>query len=234
MIIDKRKFDLLIRLGCPDEIIFEKIKTGKCKKTGDKFIDETIECLIDLRSFKNWGGSRKNAGRKGNQLENQDEIQVENQDAFQVVDKDIDIDKDINNRVIKERGLRGKQSKGEEEFEEFWKHYTPVKGKDGHFVAKGNKAACMKKYINLLNEGVKSETIIGNLEQYLKYCQANGYSSCGAEVYLNQRRFENDYSGIGCVDSKAGSVQRRPVSIVEIANELARESPYDDTDCVQF
>ena len=122
----------------------------------------------------------------------------------------------------------------EENFEEFWKYYTPVKGKDGHFVAKGSKKDCRKKYINLLKEGVKHETIITNLEKYLRYCQNNGYSSCGAEVYLNQRRFENDYSGIGCVDSKARDIQRGSVNYAKIAAELARESPYDDKDCVPF
>lgn len=123
-------------------------------------------------------------------------------------------------------------NENEEKFEEFWKYYTPVKGKDGHFVAKGSKQACLRKYINLLKEGVKHETIITNLERYLRYCQENGYSSCGAEVYLNQRRFENDYSGIGCVDSKARDFQRRPVSIVEIATDLTRQSRDDDKDCI--
>lgn len=125
-----------------------------------------------------------------------------------------------------------KENTFENQFEEFWKYYTPVKDKEGHFVSKGNRTECLKKYVKLLKEGVKHETIITNLERYLRYCQENGFSSCGAEVYLNQRRFENDYSGIGCVDSKARDIQRRPCSIVEIAAELTRESKYDDTDSI--
>lgn len=107
IIIDKRKLDVLIRLGCPDKQILELIKTGKFTKTGDSLIDETLECLIDLREFQNWGGKRKGSGRRKNHLENQVEnqvenhleIQVANQDIFQVVD--IDKDKDnIKNKLI--------------------------------------------------------------------------------------------------------------------------------------
>lgn len=240
MIIDKRKLEILLRLGCPDEQLLQLIKTGTFTKTGDKLIDDTLECLIDVRDFENWGGAREGAGRKKknqdeNQLEIQDDNHLANQDAFQVVDKDIDIDIE-NNNSIKERGLRGKPLKEEEteKFEQFWKYYTPVKSKEGHFVAKGNKQACLKKFINILNEGVNYETIINGLEKYLTYCRNNGYSSCGAEVFLNQRRFENDYSDSECVDSKANNIQRRPVSIVEIAAELTKESKYDDTNCVPF
>lgn len=121
-----------------------------------------------------------------------------------------------------------------EKFEQFWKFYTPIKNKEGHFVAKGNKQTCLKKFINILNEGVDYETIIRGLEKYLTYCKNNGYSSCGAEVFLNQRRFENDYSDSECVDSKTGNLQRRPVSIVQIAAELTKESKYDDTNCIPF
>lgn len=109
IIIDKRKLDVLIRLGCPDKQILELIKTGEFTKTGDSLIDETLECLIDLREFQNWGGKRKGSGRRKNHLENQVENQVENhlenqvanQDTFQVVDIDKDKDKDnIKNKLI--------------------------------------------------------------------------------------------------------------------------------------
>lgn len=122
IIIDKRKLDILIRIGCPDELILQTIKTGTFTKTGDSLIDDTLECLIDVRDFENWGGTRKGAGRKRkNQDENHLENQVDNhlvnqdvnQDTFQLDDKDIDIDKDKNNS-IKERGIRGKPLKEEE------------------------------------------------------------------------------------------------------------------------
>lgn len=49
IIIDSRKLEVLIRFGCPDEIILQKIKTGKSKKTGDKLIDEMLDSLISFK-----------------------------------------------------------------------------------------------------------------------------------------------------------------------------------------
>lgn len=117
LIIDKRKLDILLRLGCPDKQLLEIIKTGEFTKTGDSLIDETLDCLVDIKSFSNWGGSRENSGRKSsknndinqdeNHLENQVENHLANQDMFQVVD--IDKDKDIyninNNKIFKKPTL---------------------------------------------------------------------------------------------------------------------------------
>lgn len=127
IIIDKRKLDILVRLGCPDKNILELIKTGKVIKTGDKLIDDTLECLIDVRNFDNWGGKRKGAGRPRknqdeNQLEIQDENQVGNQDAIQVVDIDKDIYKyNLNNnnnlnKLIKKLVLKENQFLVDENF----------------------------------------------------------------------------------------------------------------------
>ena len=104
IIIDKRKLDVLIRLGCPDEQLLELVKTGNFTPTGDDLIDETLECLVDIKHFSNWGGFRKGSGKKPkknnilNQVENQLENQVANQEINQVVDKDKDKDKDKDNR----------------------------------------------------------------------------------------------------------------------------------------
>ncbi|MBO7712657.1 MAG: hypothetical protein J6S85_03755 [Methanobrevibacter sp.] len=238
LVIDKRKLDILMRIGCPDEQLLQLIKTGKFDKTGDKLIDDTLECLIDFKSFKNWGGNHNPTGKnqhsqKRGQVDHQVEHQVVQQDGGQVVDKDIDIDKDKNNS-IKERDLKGKPSKEEELFNEYWKLYTPVKDKDGAFVAKGNKEHCRAKFKELLKKGVNYETIIQGLERYLNYCRANGHKSCGAEVFLNQRRFENDYSDSECVDSARQSNQRRPLGIVAIGNELVKMSNYDESDSIPF
>lgn len=104
IIIDKRKLDILIRIGCPDDVLLNLIKTGSFEKTGDDLIDETLECLLDVKEFDNWGGCRKNAGRKRkkNKVKEIKINHLENQDENQVVDKDIDIDKDIyiNNNII--------------------------------------------------------------------------------------------------------------------------------------
>lgn len=99
LIIDEQKLNVLIRLGCPDDRLLSVIKTGKFEKTGDQIIDEILECFIDRKEFKNWGGNhnpkginnckkRKNRGQVDQQVDNQDE----GQDIGQVVDKDIDKD----------------------------------------------------------------------------------------------------------------------------------------------
>lgn len=96
IIIDKRKLDILLRLNCPKDILFDAIVNNKIIKTNDELIDENLESLIDIKEFNNWGGKRNNSGRK-NHLENQVENHLENQEHNQVVDIDKDIDKDINN-----------------------------------------------------------------------------------------------------------------------------------------
>ena len=257
IIIDKRKLDNLIRIGCPDEQLLQIIKTGKFKKTGDKLIDDTLECLIDFRSFKNWGGNHNPNGINGCNIKKkrgQVDHQVDRQDGGQVVDKDKD--KDISNNTINfnysnntntcqsnninNSNNTNMDSKNQNEnqienkFDEFWKLYTPVKASDGRFVAKGSKQKCFEKYKKLINKGVEHGKIINGLERYLAYCRINGHCSCGAEVFINQRRFENDYSDSECVSSSKNDNGRRPVSISKIALELERESKIDEKDSIPF
>jgi hypothetical protein len=108
IIIDKRKIDTLFRLGCPDEIILDLIKTGNVAKTGDTLIDELLETLVDVKEFTNWGGKRLNAGRK-NQDKNQVENHLENHLASNLedkdIDKDIELDKDKDNIIIYLKGI---------------------------------------------------------------------------------------------------------------------------------
>ena len=92
IILDQRKLETLFRIGCPDNLIIELLKTGTFTPTGDSLIDDNLESLIDHKLFnnENWGGKREGAGRpKNNQDKNQDEIQVDNQDKNQDTDKDI-------------------------------------------------------------------------------------------------------------------------------------------------
>lgn len=188
IVIDKHKLDILIRLGCPDEQILSLIKTGKFDRTGDSLIDETLECLCDFKSFKNWGGNHNPLGINGSKTTKklgQVDGQVDHQDGCQVVD--IDKEEELDIEIENKYDLL---------FEEFWKEYTPVKSKEGHFVARGNKQNCYKKFVKLLKEGVKYEILMDKVKEYLLYCKENGYCSCGVEVYLNQRRFENEYTNV--------------------------------------
>lgn len=189
------------------------------------FFEETIkpDLIIQYEKFLNTCEAR---GRGAKTYWGEHKLSISNNydehkdNLLKDKDKSKDKDKDIDNICL--------------QFEEFWKLYTPIKGRDGNYVAKGNKQKCYKKFANLMKEGVKYETIVGNLEKYLQYCRKNGYCSCGTEVYLNQRRFENDYGQSECVDSQVRDNKRRPVSIVEIADELAKESNYDDSDSIPF
>lgn len=97
IVIDKRKLDTLIRLGVSDQNLLSILKTQRFEPTGDALIDEYLSTLVDVKEFSNWGGNRKNSGRKpkNNQLENQDDNQLENQDDCNLDDKDKDIDIDI-------------------------------------------------------------------------------------------------------------------------------------------
>ena len=102
IILDQRKLETLFRIGCPDNLIIELLKTGTFTPTGDSLIDDNLESLIDHKIFNNnnWGGKREGAGRpKNNQDENQDEFQDKNQDT------DIDIDKE------NKGGVGGKETK---------------------------------------------------------------------------------------------------------------------------
>lgn len=92
ILIDEQKLEILLRLGVKNDIIFDTICGKKNAKTGDKIIDEILESLITKKEFKNWGGARKTAGRKRNQVEKNLKKQDEKQDASHLADKDIDKD----------------------------------------------------------------------------------------------------------------------------------------------
>lgn len=110
IIIDKRKLDILFRLGVDEGLIIQILKTGSFEKTNDPLINDNLETLIDVKTFTNWGGNRKSKKAeklsKKNQLENQDDNQLENQDDRQVVDKDKDKDKEIDKDIVhKTKGI---------------------------------------------------------------------------------------------------------------------------------
>ena len=105
IVIDKRKLDILLRLNCPKENIYEAIVNNKIIYTDDELINDNLESFVDVKVFENWGGSRRGAGRKPsnnkeiNQVENQDVNHLANQEPNQVVDIDKDIDIDIDKYI---------------------------------------------------------------------------------------------------------------------------------------
>lgn len=147
--------------------------------------------------INNKPSAKPSAYPKNNLREDEDESE----------DKDIIINKDEKENIF------------ENEFNEFWECYTPIRCRDGTFVAKGNKNICKHKFIKLLEKGEKYETIIGGLKNYLEYCQRNDVKSCGAEVFINQRRWEADYGNKDAIQSTGGTREERQktVSYLEIA-----------------
>lgn len=210
ILIDKRKLDVLIRLGCPDKQLIEKIKTGKFTPTGDSLIDETLECLVDVKWFGNWGGNHNPSGKNQYTKSGQDgqvDHQDDGQDSGQVVDKDKDID------IDKEKDIK-------EYFNIFWEEFKPVKC-NGKFVDKGSKKTAYEKFVKLMKKGESYEDIIRGTREYINHCQANNQLTCGATVFLNQERWKNDYGTT--INGNTTGQHEQPCSILETYTEIARE-----------
>ena len=71
-------------------------------------------------------------------------------------------------------------------FETFWRFYTPVAGRDGKSVDKGNKADAKKSYEKAIALNFSHETIMQALEFYLRECQKNARFTKHAVSWLNQ------------------------------------------------
>ena len=137
---------------------------------------------ISVKEFSsNYGGNRKNSGRKSNENKeiNQVDIQVDIQDGGQDVDKDIDKDlkiKEVNKKEIyKER------------FEEWWSFYPKLRA--------GNKQKAFDKYIKAVeNEKLTPEWLLEKVKEYSNSEEVKKGYACGAEVYFNKCKYNNDYS----------------------------------------
>jgi len=194
IIIDEQKLTILIRLGCPDDRLLSILKTGKFEKTGDELIDEILECLIDKREFKNWGGKRINSGKKKKKL-NQVENHLENQDIFQVVDKDKDNNNNINilninnNKFIKPSLDEVKQyclerDKGIDA-EKWYNHYTSNGWKVGKNPMKDWKAAVRTWEREKNNNKQGKMVLIENGKFYIEY-DADDYKDLFIDVVDKQ------------------------------------------------
>ena len=71
-------------------------------------------------------------------------------------------------------------------FETFWDFYTPVAGRDGTSVSKGNKTDAKKSYEKAIALNFSHETIMQALEFYLRECQKNARFTKHAVSWLNQ------------------------------------------------
>lgn len=89
---------------------------------------------------------------------------------------------------------KGAVADHEDDWEQFWKSYTPVKI-DGRVVQKGSKSVARKKYMQIRKKGVTQTDLMQGMLAYIRYCQENAILSCGVAVFLNQERWKDDYGG---------------------------------------
>ena len=181
IIIDKRKLDTVIRLGCPDDILLCLITKGEFKPTGDSLIDENLESMIEEKEFTNWGGNHNPTGKnqytkKNNNL-GQDVgqlvHQVEGQDIGQDVDKDIDKDNNIKELY-------------NNKFEEFWILYPRQR--------RGNKEKSFKAYYRAIKENrATPEQLTEAVKNYAISDEVKKGFAKGCEAWLNDDRFNNEY-----------------------------------------
>lgn len=112
-------------------------------------------------------------------------------------------------------------SENENLFNEFWSLYTPVKSSDGRVVGKGSKDDAKKKFLKILKGGESYANILRGLQNYINFCRENDQLTCGVTVFLNQKRWLDDYN-CETVDAEHGRGQRQePTSIVETYAQIA-------------
>lgn len=104
--------------------------------------------------------------------------------------------RDINNTDVLFTSLppKGAVADHEDDWEQFWKSYTPVKI-DGRVVQKGSKSVARKKYMQIRKKGVTHAELMQGMLAYIRYCKENAILSCGVAVFLNQERWKDDYGG---------------------------------------
>ena len=201
IVIDKRKLDTLVRLGVSDENLLSVIKTQRFEPTGDSLIDDYLSTLVDIKEFSNWGGNRKNSGRKpkNNQLENQDDFHLENQDESNLEDKDIDIESDSEYDFDQKNDSDSKKEKGKKkesllalpdplstEFNEFWADYPKQRA--------GSKQNAYKAFLKAVKEKrATAEKILSSVKEYAQSDEVKRGFAKGAAAWLNDDRFNNIY-----------------------------------------
>ena len=73
----------------------------------------------------------------------------------------------------------------ENDFEELWKHYTPVVVSNGNFTNKGSKQTALKSY-KKARAKFSHQAIMDCLELYLKECRNNNRFTKNVASWLNQ------------------------------------------------
>lgn len=170
----------------------------------------TQQCEMKSRAMRDrWGKTSCTSIQDNNKTSNKDVIVPEGIR----IEEGIGIEEEKKNKI--------KNNIYTQQFEEFWKAYTPIKC-DGRFIDKGSKKIAQEKFIKILKKGEKYENIINGCREYIEHCKRNNQLTCGVAVFLNQERWKNDYSGSSC-ESANSNERPKPRSYLEIYSEIAAE-----------
>ena len=93
-------------------------------------------------------------------------------------------------KKVKKKVTKPTELTPNDNFQDFWTHYTPIKIKDGTSVLKGSKQDALKAYSKLIQEGISHEIIMKGLESYLTQCRVNNSYTLHAVRFLSKRLFE--------------------------------------------
>lgn len=202
LIFDKRTLDTLIRLGVPDSALLELLKTGVAPKTEDDLINDYLKSVLVVKKFKNtWGGKRDGSGKK--QINsNTSSFHLEKQLDYQVVDKDKDKDKKEYISLEDKRGKGGKRNLSfTPEFIQFWSVYPKQRA--------GNKQKAFSAYKRAIKDGRATAEQINRVAEIYSVSDEvkRGYAK-GAEAWLNDDRFNIDYSKTGKAEDGMTDFQR--------------------------
>ena len=160
---------------------------------------------VSLQKHKNWGGARTGAGapqgnknatknNQNNQV-NQDEnlIKKNNQVNQPFLETETERETEIKKQKIPPLNAPpagGRQY--ENDFDEFWKAYTPIQVRDGRTVPKGSKSLAHDRYVAIRKKGVPHAEIMSGMRTYLQNCEASDTLSCQVSVFLSKQRWKDE------------------------------------------
>lgn len=129
--------------------------------------------------------------------------------------------RDINNTDVLFTSLppKGAVADHEDDWEQFWKSYTPVKA-GGRLVGKGSKSVARKKYMQIRKKGVTHDELMQGMLAYIRYCKENAILSCGVAVFLNQERWKDDYGGAVALARQMSREERKQQEQMDIYRDF--------------
>jgi hypothetical protein len=79
-------------------------------------------------------------------------------------------------------------------FDDFWKHYTPITTNQGKCVGKGDKIGCRIKYLRILYKQESHDQIMQGLKRYLEFCHSSDQLTLAASTFLNREQWKQTYN----------------------------------------